>query len=204
MPDTHDTPGGDPPIDSMEALKADLFALYHEAGRNVTYLAESGETRKYWPNRYLQALKRAVDDSDAEVLAYVRRMVMSDTPSRGFGYLTTGGRLDLTVEAVVADPSKLYHHLFDEEMVRAAVARLAEHGYTVDGLEPGPGGLAGEAVVETGDGFAVELTVEITRGGVVLLHAGELIESVDGTLGAVRVFVGLLAQAQAAAGSNNE
>ena len=69
----------------MEQLKRALFDLYYEAGRNVTYITDSGEPKPYWANRYLQGLKRAVADSDAEVLAYVTRLVMSDEPSRGFG-----------------------------------------------------------------------------------------------------------------------
>ena len=47
--------------------------------------------------------------------------------------------------------------------------------------------------------MAVELTVEVTGNGDVLLHAGEHIERAAGTLGAVQAFTGLLAQAQAAA-----
>jgi hypothetical protein len=188
-------------VDPMDALKTDLFALYYDAGRNVRYIAESGEDRAYWPNRYLQALKKAVESGDVEVVAYIRRMVLSDAPSRGFGYLEAANRLDLTVEALVVDPTKPYHHLFDEEMVRAAIERLAEHDYEVDdSSEPARvGNLAAEAVVETEDGFAVELTVEVTRQGYVRLRAGEVSQPVEGTLGAVRTFVGLLAQAHAAA-----
>lgn len=89
-------------------------------------------------------------------------------------------------------------------MVRAAVERLAVHGHTVAGEHRGPGGLASEAVVKTADGFAIEMTVEVTRGGKVVLHAGELTEPVDNTLGAVRAFVDLLAQAPAAASGSIE
>jgi hypothetical protein len=201
MPDMKSTPGGDPPVDPMEALKADLFAIYYAAGQSVRYVAESGEERAYWANRYLQALKRAVDIGDAEVLALIRRMVMSDEPSRGFGYIAAAGRLDLTVEAAVADPGKPYHHLFDEELVRAAEQRLAEHGYTVaagSGGEP-HGGLGGEAIAETPDGFSVEVTVEVGRDGAVTVTSGEVTERVNGVLGAVSTFTGLLAQAHAAA-----
>src|SRR5258708_20038318 len=87
MPDNTQTPGSDSPVAPMEALKADLFSLYYEAGRSVSYVAESGEIRKYWPNRYLQGLKRAVDHSDVEALAYGRRMVMSAEPPPAFRYL---------------------------------------------------------------------------------------------------------------------
>jgi hypothetical protein len=197
----HMSGDNDTPVDPMETLKGDLFSLYYSAGRNVRYVADSGEDRAYWPNRFLQALRKAVEVGDAEVLAYARRMVMSDDPSRGFGYLDAADRLDITVEALVANPKKRYHHLFDGEMVDAAIARLAAHGYTV----PGAGDalpkdtLSAAAIVETPDGFAVELTVEVARDGLVRMHAGDLSEPADGTLGAVRAFVHLLAQADAAA-----
>jgi hypothetical protein len=182
----------------MEALKRALFELYYLSGRNVTYVTETGERRAYWPNRYLQAYKRAVARSDAEVLAFVVRMVCSDEPSRGFGYLKDDGRLDLTLEALVADPGKPWHHLFDAEVVQAACARLAEHGYEVgvDDDQP-PEGIT-NALVPTEEGTAVELTVEVTAEGV-FLHAGEYTERAAGTLDAVRAFAGLLAQAEAAA-----
>jgi hypothetical protein len=134
------------------------------------------------------------------VIAYVTRMVLADEPSRGFGYLADANRLDLTLEAMVADPSKPYHHLFDPETVQAAISRLDDYGYTV---LAGPSGAGTEAlamaVVRTESGIAVELTVEMTTDGHVLLHAGEHTERADGTLAAVRAFVGLLAQAEAAA-----
>jgi hypothetical protein len=186
-------------VDPMEALKRALFDLYYLAGRNVTYVADSGERRAYWPNRYLQAYKRAVADSDAEVLAYVVRMVRSDEPSRGFGYLKDANRLDLTVEALVADPSKPWHHLFDADVVQAARDRLAAHGYQVAPGKPQKPASLTNALMATDAGMAVDLTVEVTRDGDVLLHAGEHTERAEGTLGAVQVFTSLLSQAEAAA-----
>lgn len=196
---TDDASTSDRPID---ALKRDLFGIYYECGHNVRYIAESGQDRPYWANRYLQALKRAVDVGDAEVLAYVARMVCSPEPSRGFGYLKAAERLDLTVEALLIDASKPYHHLFDPDVVEAAVERLVDHDFLTPTQQPAPAsprGLSAEAVVATADGFAVELTVEITRAGAVVIHAGTHTETVQGTLEAVRTFVGLLADAEAAA-----
>src|SRR4051812_21154477 len=120
-------------------------------------------------------------------------MVLSDEPSRGFGYLAAAGRLDLTVEALVADASKPYHHLWEQEVVRAAEERLTARGYPLGDrdLRAPADPLAAAAIVETPDGFAVELSVEVTRDGAVRLLAGEASEAADGTLGAVRTFVGL-------------
>lgn len=202
MSDAQNTAGAEP-VDPMDTLREVLFGLYYEAGRNVRYVADSGEDRPYWPNRYLQGLKRAVDDGASEVLAYVRRMVMSNEPSRGFGYLEAEGRLDLTVEWIVADSSRPFHHLFDQEMIDAAGARLQQHGFSV-GNPPFASvsdRLTTASVIETTDGFAVELTVEISRTGQVVLRAGDgdVTQPADGVLGAVRAFAGLLAQAEAAA-----
>ena len=201
MPDMKSTPGSEPPVDPMEALKTDLFAIYYDAGRSVRYVADSGAERAYWANRYLQALKRAVDIGDAEVVALIRRMVMSEEPSRGFGYIAAADRLDLTVEAKVADPARPYHHLFDAELVRAAEDRLADYGYAVSAGPSGrpPGGLAGAAVAETPDGFSVEVTVHVARDGGVTVSSADVTERVDGLLGAVSTFTRLLAQAHAAA-----
>jgi hypothetical protein len=195
---TQHSDGDGASIEPIDILKRDLFSIYSEAGRNVTYTAESGKVRAYWPNRYLQGLKRAVEAGDAEVIIYVRRMVLADEPTRGFGYLADADRLDLTVEAFVADSSKPYQHLFDPETVQAAVNRLNDYGYRIRPSKDVTETLS-TAVVHTESGVAVDLTVEITTDGDVLMHAGDYTERADGTLAAVRAFVGLLAQAEAAA-----
>jgi len=104
----------------------------------------------------------------------------------------------------VANPARPWHHLFDREVVRAARDRLAAHGYQVATAAPAePAGLT-SALMATGAGMAVDLTVEVTRDGDVLLHAGDYTERADGTLGAVSKFAGLLAQAEAAVIGGNQ
>lgn len=189
--------GARAPKTPSAALEADMFALYSECAANVMYTTEAGERRKYRPNRYLQALRRAADAGGAEVVALAKRMVTGE-PTRGFGYLVDAGRLDLTVEALVADAGKPYHHLFDSETVEAARQRLADAGYVVGEEPSAPGGLSG-AIVRTEDGVAVELVTEITAEGTVRLHAGDRTETATGTLAAVRAYADLLAEAEAAA-----
>lgn len=111
-------------MSDIDQLTQDLFWIYQTAGREVTYIDKHGNRRAYWPNRYLQAVKRAVEQD--EVVAFVERLVSRDDATRGFGYLQDAGRLDLTVEALVADETKPYHHLFTENAVVAAKARLLE------------------------------------------------------------------------------
>ena len=106
-----------------EALIEALFKLYSDAGTEVTYVSESGKTLRYWPKRYLQALRRAVEND--EVIGFVEGLVTREE-SRGFGYLEDAGRLDLTVEAVVVER---FPELFEAEVVAAARDRLLAHGY---------------------------------------------------------------------------
>jgi hypothetical protein len=174
----------------MRELQDRLFEIYHRAGREVTYTTEAGETRAYWPKRYLQTLRRAVEAGDDELIAFISRMVSTNTPSRGFGYLHDHGRLDLTVEAIVADDQAPYHHRFSQEVVRAARRRLAEHGYQ-------PGQVAPEAK-DAEPVRRFELTVEVTANGkVTVTQPGRSARS--GTqLDAVRFFVDALVVAGAA------
>jgi hypothetical protein len=106
-----------------------LFAIYSRAGAEVTYITDRGERRPYWANRYLQALKRAVIEGPEGVVAFVERLINQPEPSRGFFYLKEAGRLDLSVEALVADASQPFHHLFSPDAVAVAEARLREHGW---------------------------------------------------------------------------
>jgi hypothetical protein len=123
-------------MSGSEDLTAALFKLYHDAGTQVTYVAESGESRPYWANRLRQAIERAAENDDVEGL--VERVVTGQL-SRGFGYLEAAGRLDLTVEALVAER---FRDRFTEDVVAAAETRLSEHGY-----EPRP-----VATPKNGDG----------------------------------------------------
>jgi hypothetical protein len=122
--------------DPTQSLADDLFAIYSRAGREVTYVTESGERRPYWANRYMQALKRAVDAAangdERAILDFVERLVTQPEPSRGFFYLQAANRLDLSVEAHVADASRPYHGLFSAEAIDFARNRLAEYGYELD------------------------------------------------------------------------
>jgi hypothetical protein len=62
------------------------------------------------------AVKRAI--ADDEVVEFVERVVTRDESTRGFGYLEEAGRLDLTVEALVADATKPFHSLFALQLWR--------------------------------------------------------------------------------------
>lgn len=110
------------PRDLLDLLIAHLLAIYTSAGQEVTYQDKQGKVRPYWPNRYLQAVRRAI--AEDEVVEFVERIVTRDGATRGFGYLQDANRLDLTVEALVADDTQPYHSLFSPEAVEQARSRL--------------------------------------------------------------------------------
>jgi len=146
----------------QEALIEALFKLYSDAGTEVTYVAESGKTLRYWPKRYLQALRRAVEND--EVIGFVEGMVTREE-SRGFGYLKDAGRLDLTVEAVVVER---FPELFSEEIVAAARDRLLAHEYEpkvepVTATQPAAVGLTPGStfLIEVAVGASGELTARL-------------------------------------------
>lgn len=140
-----------------ESLTEALFAIYATAGKEVEYTTEKGERRHYWANRFRQALQRATEEDD--VVGFVERLVMQPEPSRGFGYLKEAGRLDLTVEALVAGK---FRDQFSEEAVRAAAVRLRENGYEPESAESEPA-----PELTPGSTFVVKVEVG---------HAGALID----------------------------
>lgn len=136
----------------QEALIEALFKLYSDAGTEVTYVAASGKTLRYWPKRYLQALRRAVENDD--VIGFVEGMVTREE-SRGFGYLKDAGRLDLTVEAVVVER---FPELFGAEIVAAAKDRLLAHGYEPK-TAPTEAGQSVTQGITPGSTFLIEVLV---------------------------------------------
>jgi hypothetical protein len=103
--------------EQLEQLTADLFEIYQRTGKEVTYVDKHGKRRPYWPNRYRQALQAAVHAEAVDI--FVESLVTRPEPSRGFGYLRDAGRFDITVEWLVADPTRSYHSCFSDEAVKA-------------------------------------------------------------------------------------
>jgi hypothetical protein len=114
------------PTQAEQALYQDLLSIYARAGAEVTYETDKGETKPYWPKRFLQAVKRA--EKNDELIPFVSRLVTEPEPSRGFYILKKERRLDLTVEALLCDRSKPYWPEFDHDILERARQRLAAHG----------------------------------------------------------------------------
>jgi tetratricopeptide (TPR) repeat protein len=80
----------------------------------------------YRPSYYQRGLKNAIDRGGRAVAEYVRGYVYKP-PSEGYRKLEEADSLDLASEALVADESKPYAHLFSDADREAARARLAPH-----------------------------------------------------------------------------
>lgn len=67
--------------------------------------------------------------NDRGGIATAKYLINSPTPSDGYTHLYERGRLDLTVEAMVAENAK-WHELFTGKEVVAATSRLKKYGYS--------------------------------------------------------------------------
>jgi len=80
----------------------------------------------YSPSYYKRGLQNAIDRGGLAVAEYIRRYLYK-APSDGYKKLEEADSLDLACEALVADDSKPYSHLFTDGDRAAARARLAPH-----------------------------------------------------------------------------
>lgn len=85
----------------------------------------------YTPSYYKRGLQKAIEAGGVSVADYVRRYVYS-SPSDGYRKLEEADSLDLACEALVADKSKPYAHLFSDRDRAAALARLAPHMQAIE------------------------------------------------------------------------
>jgi hypothetical protein len=93
--------------ESVESFHRDMEDLYYRCGRQL----------RYWPNRYLQEVRRKGGLACAKAL-------LARPRSYGLERLAAEGRTDLSVEALVLDPR--YEDLFSPEERAVASRRLAE------------------------------------------------------------------------------
>lgn len=107
--------------DAIGALVSDLHWQIEQMGpRGIKDKAGN----PYTPAYYKRGLKNAVDDGGPAVAEYVRRYLYKP-PSDGYRKLQDANSLDLACEALVAEDSKPYAHLFSADDRAAARARLA-------------------------------------------------------------------------------
>ena len=98
----------------------DLERRFHAAMVGVYRAAK--EQLGYNATRYIQMVGELGGAETA------RRLIHSDAPSDGYSFLWEHGRLDLSVEALVADNDE-WHPLFSRADIDAARQRLGAYGY---------------------------------------------------------------------------
>lgn len=109
--------------DAIGALVGDLnWQIEQMRPRNI----KDSAGNPYTPSYYKRGLKNAVDRGGLAVAEFVRGYLYR-SPSGGYKKLEDADSLDLTCEALVADDSKPYAHLFTDEDRAAARKRLAPH-----------------------------------------------------------------------------
>jgi hypothetical protein len=48
-------------VSDLDLLIEDLLDLFTTTGREVRYVSDEGVEKAYWPRRYLQAVRKAID-----------------------------------------------------------------------------------------------------------------------------------------------
>lgn len=85
----------------------------------------------YYPSYYIRGLETRKRHGGLAVRDYVLSYVYKE-PSDGYLELEQADSLDLACEALVADETKPYAHLFSDEDRRVARERLAPHQAAID------------------------------------------------------------------------
>jgi len=109
--------------DAIAALVSDLHRQIDQLPRRGI---KDNAGNPYNPSYYKRGLQNAIDRGGLAVAEYVRRYVYK-APSDGYHKLEEADSLDLACEALVADDSKPYAHLFTDGDRAAARERLAPH-----------------------------------------------------------------------------
>jgi tetratricopeptide (TPR) repeat protein len=113
-------------VDDAVAIAALISDLQWQIDQIARRGIKDNAGNPYRPSYYQRGLKGAIDRGGRAVADYVRGYVYK-APSDGYRKLEDSDSLDLASEALVADESKPYTHLFSDADRKAARARLAPH-----------------------------------------------------------------------------
>mgnify|MGYP001274314251 CR=1 FL=1 len=100
----------------MDRLEDERFTRFLELKA-----AEAKQALKYNPNYFLAMLR-----SNGGYVT-VNKLLVNKTPSDGFTKLWEGGRLDLSIEALVLETE--WGRFFDEKLLEQAQYKLKQVGY---------------------------------------------------------------------------
>jgi tetratricopeptide (TPR) repeat protein len=115
--------------DAIAALVSDLHWQIDQLKRRGI---KDNAGNPYNPSYYKRGLQNAINRGGLAVAEYVRRYLYK-APSDGYRKLEEADSMDLACEALVADGTKPYSHLFDEKDRAAARSRLAPRIAAIEG-----------------------------------------------------------------------
>src|SRR3954451_23171920 len=113
-------------MDERDAIAALVSDLHWQIDQLRPRGIKDSAGNPYNPAYYKRGLQSAINRGGLAVAEYIRRYLYKP-PSGGYKKLEEADSLDLACEALVADESKPYSHLFTDADRSAAVARLATH-----------------------------------------------------------------------------
>src|SRR3954447_22370785 len=113
-------------MNDREAIAALVSDLHWQIDQLHPRGIKDNAGNPYNPSYYKRGLQNAIDRGGRAVAEYIRRYLYKP-PSDGYKKLEDADSLDLACEALVADESKPYAHLFSDRDRAAARARLAPH-----------------------------------------------------------------------------
>jgi tetratricopeptide (TPR) repeat protein len=117
---------GSATMDDRDAIAALVGDLHWQIDQLKPRGIKDNAGNPYNPSYYKRGLQNAVDRGGLAVADYVRRYLYK-APSDGYRKLEEADSLDLACEALVADDTKPYAHLFSDKDRAAARSRLAPH-----------------------------------------------------------------------------
>lgn len=121
-------------MDDAAAVAALVSDLHRQIDQFKARGIKNSAGQTYVPSYYKRELDRAIARGGLEVVEFVRRFVHKP-PSDAYVKLEQADSLDLACEALVADESKPYAHLFTAADRAAARKRLAPHIEAIAGRE---------------------------------------------------------------------
>ena len=118
-------------MDDDDAVAALVSDLHWQIDQMKPRGIKDAAANPYNPSYYKRGLDNAIERGPLDVVEYVRRFVYKPA-SDGYKKLEDADSLDLACEALVADDSKPYAHLFTDADRTAARDRLAPHAEAIE------------------------------------------------------------------------
>ena len=123
-------------MDDNDAIGALVSDLHWQIDQMHPRQIKDNAGKPYTPAYYKRGLQAAMARGGLAVVEYVRSYLYR-SPSDGYKKLADADSLDLACEALVADDTRPYAHLFTDEDRAAARKRLAPHAAAMEARKTG-------------------------------------------------------------------